>query len=135
MGRASSRPRSRRASGRACFASTDAFVDVAGITAERAAEGSGSEWSSEEKEEEKETEVVPPGPRPEGVVGVDADAPLSNVPAPPRPRLSEPRRVARRVARAVPPPPAASRGSKETRGPRCASSCSRTRRASRRRAP
>ena len=75
MGRASSRPRSRRASGRACFASTDAFVDVAGITAERAAEGSGSEWSSEEKEEEKETEVVPPGPRPEGVVGVDEQGP------------------------------------------------------------
>ena len=120
MGRASSRPRSRRASGRACFASTDAFVDVAGITAERAAEGSGSEWSSEEKEEEKETtEVVPPsGPRPEGVVGVDADAPLSNVPAPPTPASirAETRRASRRASRR-PPPPAASRGSKETREP------------------
>ena len=118
MGRASSRPRSRRASGRACFASTDAFVDVAGITAERAAEGSGSEWSSEEKEEEKETEVVPPGPRPEGVVGVDADAPLSNVPAPPTPASirAATRRATRRASR-PPPQSAASRGSKETRGP------------------
>lgn len=118
MGRASSRPRSRRASGRACFASTDAFVDVAGITAERAAEGSGSEWSSEEKEEEKETEVVPPGPRPEGVAGVDADAPLSNVPAPPTPASirAATRRASRRASRRS-PPPAASRGSKETREP------------------
>jgi hypothetical protein len=122
MGRASSRPRSRRASGRACFASADAFVDVAGITAERAAEGSGSEWSSEEKEEEKETtEVVPltpSGPRPEGVVGVDADAPLSNVSAPPTPASirAETRRASRRASRR-PPPPAASRGSKETHEP------------------
>ena len=73
MGRASSRPRSRRASGGACFASADAFVDVAGIAAERAAEGSGSEWSSHsEKEEnarEKKRAVVP---RPEGTVGVAA---------------------------------------------------------------
>ena len=114
MGRASSRPRSRRASGRACFASTDAFVDVAGITAERAAEGSGSEWSSEEKEEEKETEVVPPGPRPEGVVGVDADAPLSDVPAPSTPASI--RAATRRASRRL-PPPATSRGSTETREP------------------
>jgi hypothetical protein len=48
-------------------------VDVAGIAAERAAEGSGSEWSSHsEKEEnarEKKRAVVP---RPEGTVGVAA---------------------------------------------------------------
>ena len=117
MGRASSRPRSRRASGRACFASTDAFVDVAGITAERAAEGSGSEWSSEEKEEEKETEVVPPGPRPEGVVGVDADAPLSNVPAPPTPASirAATRRATRRASRPPPPPGGVSRFERNTR--------------------
>ena len=52
---------------RTCFASTDAFVDVAGITAERAAEG--SEWSSAESEEKKETAVLP---RARGVVSVAA---------------------------------------------------------------
>ena len=71
MGRASSRPRSRRASGG--VASADAFVDVAGITAERAAEGSGSEWSSDSEKEEnaRERAVVP---RPEGTVEVAAGA-------------------------------------------------------------
>ena len=67
MGHASSRPRSRRVGRRTCFASTDAFVDVAGITAERAAEG--SEWSSAESEEKKETAVLP---RARGVVSVAA---------------------------------------------------------------
>ena len=104
MGRVSSRPRSRRASGGACFASADAFVDVAGITAERAAEGSGSEWSSHSEKEEnaRERAVVP---RPEGTVGVAAgpdarvavtrvgdDASASPVGAPPVPPTPASRR-------------------------------------------
>ena len=118
MGHTSSRSRSRRARGRACFASTDAFVDVAGITAERAAEGSGSEWSSEESEEKEKVKEPAVVPRPEGVVRVAAGAEAEDAEtrvdddadATPSDGLVPPTPAARRRATRRPPPPAASRG-------------------------
>jgi hypothetical protein len=91
MGKASSRPvgARRRARGDACCGARAERVDVEGIAAERAAEGSGSEWSTSEpeaaEEEDEETTAVVSSSESAGATAGDTTAlPLlaSSAPAP-----------------------------------------------------
>ena len=92
MGKTSSRPAGarRRARADACCGARAARVDVEGITAERAAEGSGSEWSTSEsdaaeEEEEEETTTVVSSSETAGATAGDTTARLllaSSAPAP-----------------------------------------------------